>query len=714
MGHFCKSTSGCGISRVPRGACLAGICLASLAFGEVPVTPGEFSRLLDDIETGNRWHPAGEAERAGWARAYAAQSGGLEERILAAVAAAPGSAVQNGYRSARFDLIKLLGPLSENEGQPDPLVKVDLRLGLSDLSLRHGEIRFSLRQLLDVFEWMPEPLPTSYQERLLEQAARILVAAGYAFDALALLDELPRKGSAFSPETFAQRQLLRAEALWEVGQLGGMRATLDQLLDTFDPETSRPVQAAYWMMSSWHALASGSISRAQQFLRQARQVLDDQSPLVEGDLLMLEACLASLNRGAIPLIEDKLGAAQAAYGQAAFPSRYARLLIVLYTILKEKGQAGLAPRLLQELASFAHREDDLRACSHGFSAWVDLLLLEEQANLGQVVGLIEKREAHQVHFDRVMRDLLASWHAQSHRLRGGAPVEVEETDEASGGMYYLVLVLMVLLVLLLVLALRMHSQRHLARQLESVVEKARLAERAAEESSRLKSQFLANVSHEIKTPMSGLVGMASLLEELVTDKDQRTYLATIRSCSENMLVLINDLLDLGRMESGHFEIEYKPVQVRSVVAYSLQIARAAARDKADLMISEELAPELPVTVMGDPTRIGQVLTNLLNNAVKFTEKGHVVLRLRFERTVGSGGNLLFEVEDTGKGISPDKLSSIFEPFTHEDFRFGKNYGGSGLGLAISRKLVELMGGVISVRSWPGQGTLFSVKIPVRI
>ena len=279
-------------------------------------------------------------------------------------------------------------------------------------------------------------------------------------------------------------------------------------------------------------------------------------------------------------------------------------------------------------------------------------------------------------------------------------------------LFYELLILLVFSGIVLVLWNRIRVQRHLNQQLEDSVEQAKTSEQAAEESNRMKSEFLANVSHEMKTPMGGIVGMASLLEELITDPQQRKYLATIRACSENLLVLMNDLLDLGRMESGVVEIESHPMEVRTAVGFSIEMVRQAAEEKG-LALEWELAGAVPETVLGDSTRISQVLANLLTNAIKFTEDGSVQLRVHFQPTLGSSGNLVFTVSDTGPGIPPEKLETVFEPFhrglqvTHHD------PGGNGLGLAICRKLVDLMGGTLSARSEEGVGSDFTVTLPVR-
>jgi signal transduction histidine kinase len=174
---------------------------------------------------------------------------------------------------------------------------------------------------------------------------------------------------------------------------------------------------------------------------------------------------------------------------------------------------------------------------------------------------------------------------------------------------------------------------------------------------------------------------------------------------------MNDLLDLGRMESGRFEIESRPVRPVELINYGVEMVREAAIRK-DLEIIQHIEPDVPAQVICDGIRIGQILTNLLNNAIKFTELGLITIQLRYEQTVGAAGNLVFEVSDTGIGIPRDRLASVFEPFNQGVSVPEKKDSGSGLGLAICKKLTELMGGSILAESEPGKGSRFTVRIPV--
>ncbi|HSB61481.1 MAG TPA: PAS domain S-box protein, partial [Vicinamibacteria bacterium] len=234
-----------------------------------------------------------------------------------------------------------------------------------------------------------------------------------------------------------------------------------------------------------------------------------------------------------------------------------------------------------------------------------------------------------------------------------------------------------------------------------------IAKEAAEAASRAKSSFLASVSHEIRTPLNAILGAAELLGESPLSEDQRKLVALFRHAGEDLLVLINDLLDLSKIEAESLELERIPFDLGDLVGRVLDLMRLRARQKG-LAIEGLVSPAAPAWLVGDPTRLRQVLVNLLGNAVKFTEAGRVGLRVEAEDDGGDQGAsvLRFSVEDTGIGIPPENQGSIFDQFTQVDSSTTRKYGGTGLGLAISRRLVELMGGHIWVESALGRGSTF--------
>ncbi|HXG96484.1 MAG TPA: response regulator [Gemmatimonadales bacterium] len=248
-----------------------------------------------------------------------------------------------------------------------------------------------------------------------------------------------------------------------------------------------------------------------------------------------------------------------------------------------------------------------------------------------------------------------------------------------------------------------------AKRAEAVMREARdLAERVA----RARSAFLANMSHEIRTPMNAVLGFVELILDTELTTEQRRALELVRSSSEALLMILNDILDYSKIEAEHLELEAIPFDISKVVHATASLLAVRAREK-HLELLAEVDAHVPRAVRGDPTRLRQVLMNLIGNAIKFTEQGEVVVSVGAAQTDGHV-SLTFAVRDTGIGIAPEHIGSVFKEFTQADSTMTRRYGGTGLGLAISQRLVKLMGGEIGVKSELGRGSefAFSVTLPV--
>jgi len=253
------------------------------------------------------------------------------------------------------------------------------------------------------------------------------------------------------------------------------------------------------------------------------------------------------------------------------------------------------------------------------------------------------------------------------------------------------------------------SRRKIAEEsLQKSQEELRHAKDAAESANRAKSEFLANMSHEIRTPMNAILGFTELLSSSVQDEQQKSWLEAIQSGGKSLMTLMNDILDLSRIEAGKMEIQYKPVNPHTLFEEIRQIFALRISEK-NLDFIVEISKDIPESLLLDEVRLRQILFNLIGNAVKFTESGYIKISVKC-KVLSVKCDLTITVEDTGIGIPPESQGKIFEAFRQQDGQSTRKYGGTGLGLAITKRLVEMMNGDIVLKSEPGRGSIFAILL----
>ena len=253
------------------------------------------------------------------------------------------------------------------------------------------------------------------------------------------------------------------------------------------------------------------------------------------------------------------------------------------------------------------------------------------------------------------------------------------------------------------------ERKHYEDELRDARRHAETARNAAEQAKEARGEFLANMSHELRTPMNGIIGLSGLLAESGLEEDKQNLVTAVHNSAKNLLILLNDILDFSKIEAGELTIENIPFDIRAAVNQVISLQQSVAAEKG-LSLRASIAQNVPPSLLGDPSRLQQIMNNLINNALKFTEKGGVTLTVNGREESEGHFTTEIAVSDTGIGIPKDKQAAIFEKFQQADASTARKYGGTGLGLAITKDLARLMGGTISIDSTPGRGTTFTVTV----
>jgi len=417
---------------------------------------------------------------------------------------------------------------------------------------------------------------------------------------------------------------------------------------------------------------------------------------------------------------ERLAAAVAAPPKDVFDTDDARMETVKLRAARREFDAALAS-VRAETAQAPDR-DDLAQITPALDAVVAAMnVMSAEANMTLTYyGIEDLKQAgeHMASADRAMANVQAAFTALEHSVSEVHGTLLARHHELASGAARVHRAIAALLVLMIAGA-TIYGRKLIGEAARTDAERQRhLADMArardtAESATRAKSAFLANVSHEIRTPMNVIIGMTDMALDETISPEARDYLQTIRRATLGLLRIVNDILDCSKIESGKVTLDTSDVDVAAVVDDVVHLLASRAQDKG-IELAAEIDPRLDGLVRADPTRLKQVLTNLVDNAVKFTEAGGVRLAVTVTGRTPEEVRLRIAVHDTGIGIPVDRRAAIFETFTQGDETTTRIYGGTGLGLAISRQLVELMGGTLQVESEVGAGSTFCFELALPV
>ena len=378
-----------------------------------------------------------------------------------------------------------------------------------------------------------------------------------------------------------------------------------------------------------------------------------------------------------------------------------------------KNEPGRSLYLLLEGAAKVHNDDYVVAHMHEGTCFGELALLDEgprsmsvTATEPALLARIDREVFFEVlgDYPEVMRRIIS---VLTRRLRTQTDKTVEQLHRREEELTQLVNERTAEL-----MRQKEEAERQRAKA-EAEKREADKQRRRAEQSEQFEQQFLANMSHEIRTPMNAVMGMTNLLLQKHPREDQLRYLDSIRQSSQALLVILNDILDISKIQAGRLELEYTDLRITDLLAAVRTTLQFRAEEKG-LTLEVASDPAIPPVLIGDPVRLQQVLLNLAGNAVKFTEKGRVELEVRCLENTPAHCRLHFEVRDTGIGMTPEQLAVVFESFRQASGDTTRKYGGTGLGLSIAKQLVALYGGAIEVKSAPGAGSVFQFAITLGV